>query len=54
MQKVRAQRKYLRTALAEGKLDRVNARKVYMMVKGNAFKGVKILEIYLKDNKMLK
>ena len=54
MQKVRAQRKCLRALVEADKIDRVNARKTYLMIKGNAFKGVKILEIYLKDNKMLK
>jgi len=50
--KVRAQRNHLRGLLAEKKLPRKSARKIYMMIKGNAFKGVKILDIYLKDNKL--
>jgi large subunit ribosomal protein L19e len=54
MQKVRAQRRFLRNAIAEGKISHESARKIYMMVKGNAFKGVKLLEVYLRDNKLMK
>ena len=28
-------------------------RKLYLMVKGNAFKSVKIMETYIQDNKLL-
>jgi large subunit ribosomal protein L19e len=52
--KVRAQRRYLRGLVEQNKIQGKAARKIYMMVKGNAFKGVKILETYLKDNKLLK
>lgn len=54
MKKVRSQRRYLVNAVEEGKITKQTARKMYMMVKGNAFKGMKILEIYLKDNKLMK
>jgi len=54
MSKVRAQRAYLRQLVHEKRLEEGAARKVYGMIKGNAFKGVKIMEIYLKDNKLLK
>ena len=54
MQKVRAQRKFLRNAISDGKISHESARKIYMMVKGNAFKGVKLLEVYLRDNKLMK
>ncbi len=52
--KVRAQRRYLRVLVGQKKLQGKSARKIYMMVKGNAFKSVKILETYLKDNKLVK
>jgi large subunit ribosomal protein L19e len=52
--KVRAQRAYLKSLLAEKKISSQSFRKMYMMVKGNAFKGVKILETHLKDTKLLK
>ncbi|MCX6769788.1 MAG: 50S ribosomal protein L19e [Candidatus Micrarchaeota archaeon] len=53
MQKIRAQRKFLRQLLEEKRLEDKSARKIYMMVKGNAFKGVKMLEVYLRDNKYI-
>ncbi len=50
--KVRAQRKYLFALVEQKKLADGVHRKIYRMIKGNAFKGVKVLEIYLRDNKM--
>lgn len=51
--KVRAQRRFL-SMLVEGKrIAPESVRKIYLMIKGNAFKSVKILEIYLRDNKLL-
>ena len=51
--KVRAQRRFL-AALVDGKqIAPESVRKIYLMVKGNAFKSVKILETYLRDNKLL-
>ncbi|MCX8197152.1 MAG: 50S ribosomal protein L19e [Candidatus Micrarchaeota archaeon] len=52
--KVRAQRRYLRGLVQQGRIEKSIARKIYLMVKGNAFRGVKALEAYLKDNKLLK
>lgn len=52
--KVRSQRLYLRTLIDGNKLADGASRKIYLMIKGNAFKGVKFLEVYLKDNKLLK
>ena len=53
--KVRSQRKYLRALIDGKKLAAEGSnRKIYLMIKGNAFKGVKVLETYLKDNKLLK
>ena len=52
--KVRSQRKYLRALIAGKKLNEGASRKIYLMIKGNAFKGVKFLDTYLKDNKFVK
>jgi large subunit ribosomal protein L19e len=51
--KVRAQRRHLFSLVASGKLAAGAKRRIYGMIKGNAFKGVKVLDIYLKDNKLL-
>jgi large subunit ribosomal protein L19e len=53
MAKVRAQRRFLSSLVEDKKLAPESARKIYLMVKGNAFKSVKIMETYLKDNKLL-
>jgi large subunit ribosomal protein L19e len=53
MAKVRAQRRFLSSLVGNEKLAPESARKIYLMVKGNAFKSVKIMETYLKDNKLL-
>ncbi|VVB99119.1 50S ribosomal protein L19e [uncultured archaeon] len=52
--KVRAQRRFLRQLIDGKKIEQGSTRKIYSMVKGNAFKGVKAMEIYLKDNKLIK
>lgn len=52
--KVRSQRSYLRGLLRQKKIPEDSHRKLYLMIKGNAFKGVKVLETYLRDNKLLK
>ena len=53
MSRVRAQRKYL-FMLVDAKMIRQDAvRKIYRMIKGNAFKGVKVMDTYLRDNKMM-
>lgn len=52
--KVRSQRRYLRALIEAKKLPEGSSRRIYLMIKGNAFKGVKFLEVYLKDNKLLK
>ncbi|MEM4634205.1 MAG: 50S ribosomal protein L19e [Candidatus Anstonellaceae archaeon] len=54
MAKVRAQRKHLKELAKAGKLPKDALRKIYLMIKGNAFRGVKALDAYLKENKMLK
>ena len=50
--KVRAQRRHLASLVSQGRLQE-SSRKIYLMIKGNAFKGVKVLDTYLKDNKLL-
>ncbi|MEM4555002.1 MAG: 50S ribosomal protein L19e [Candidatus Anstonellaceae archaeon] len=52
--KVRAQRRYLRQLADAGRIEKSTMRKIYLMIKGNAFRGVKAMEAYLKDNKLLK
>ena len=52
--KVRSQRRYLRALLDGKKIPEQSSRKIYLMIKGNAFKGVKVLETYLRDNKLMK
>ena len=54
MAKVRSQRNYLFSLVESGKLKEGESRRIYLMIKGNAFKGVKVLETYLKDNKLIK
>jgi len=54
MAKMRVQRALIRSMFESGQVTHETYRKIYMMVKGNSFKGVKMLEIYLKDNKLLK
>ncbi len=51
--KIRSQRRYLRSLIDGKRLKEGVSRKIYLMVKGNAFKGVKLMEIYLRDNKFL-
>lgn len=53
MKKVRAQRKFLSSLIGSGRIEKKAARKIYLMIKGNAFRGVKALEAYLEDNKLL-
>lgn len=52
MERIRAQRKYLGELLKSGELQAEYKRKVYLKVKGGAFKGKKALLIYLKENGM--
>jgi len=51
--KVRAQRRFLAALAGKGQIAPESVRKIYLMIKGNAFKSVKILETYLRDNKLL-
>ncbi|MFH0713001.1 MAG: 50S ribosomal protein L19e [Candidatus Micrarchaeota archaeon] len=50
--KIRGQRKLL--ASLKSKLKDGKFRKVYKMVKGNAFKSKQALSTYLKDNQLMK
>ena len=51
---VRAQRGLLKRLTTEGKLEPKYYRKVYLMIKGNAFKSKANIQTYLKDNGMMK
>ena len=51
--KVRAQRRFLSSLVQDKRIAPESVRKVYLMIKGNAFKSVKILETHLRDSKML-
>ena len=51
--KVRAQRRFLATLVEGKRIAPESVRKVYLMIKGNAFKSVKILETHLRDSKLL-
>ncbi len=53
MEKVRAQRKYLRELVEQKKIDGSNKRSVYLKIKGGSFRNKQALLIYLKDNKLL-
>lgn len=53
MAKVRAQRRVLRQLRAEGKIAQTHSRKIYTMIKGNAFRGKAVLMTYLKENGIL-
>lgn len=53
MEKVRAQRRFLRESIANGSITKKDARRMYLMVKGNAFKGVKLLQLHAKDSNMI-
>ncbi len=54
MAKVRSQRRYLFGMQKAGKLDKAVGRKIYSMIKGGAFKGISAIEIYLKNNNLLR
>lgn len=53
MARVRAQRKVLSDLVDKGSIDRENAKKIYMRIKGNSFSGKKNLITYLEENKMI-
>ncbi len=53
MAKVRSQRKLLRSLRDAGAVAPQAARKIYTMIKGNAFRGKAVMRIYLKENGML-
>ena len=53
MAKVRSQRKVLRELRAKGEIAQASSRKIYTMIKGNAFRGKAVLMTYLKENKHL-
>jgi len=52
MAKVRAQRKFLKLLRRKRIIDRKTYRKLYMMVKGNAFRSVAHLKHYIIEHKL--
>ena len=53
MIKVRGQRALLRKMKEDGSVAPESVRKIYTMIKGNAFRGKNVLKTYLKENSML-
>lgn len=53
MARVRSQRRLLLSLVKDGKLQKNDARAVYMKIKGNSFKGKKNLSNYLVENKLV-
>lgn len=53
MEKVRAQRKFLRMLLEGGALDKAEKRQLYGKIKSGIFRNKRALLLYLKDNKLV-
>lgn len=53
MEKVRAQRKFLRTLLAENKLDKKFRRVLYAKIKSGMFRNKAAMAAYIEENDML-
>ncbi|MFA5049705.1 MAG: 50S ribosomal protein L19e [Candidatus Micrarchaeia archaeon] len=53
MEKVRAQRKYLRELVMQKKIEPKNKRMIYLKIKGGSFRNKQAIFVYLKDNKLL-
>ncbi|VVB57032.1 50S ribosomal protein L19e [uncultured archaeon] len=53
MAKVRSQRSLLRSLKEGGAIQPEAVRKIYTMIKGNAFRGKAVLKTYLKENGLL-
>lgn len=54
MNRVRSQRALLRDLVGSGKLGQENYRRMYLMIKGGAFKSKAQLSTYLKENQLVK
>lgn len=54
MERVRAQRKYLKKLITEKKVDSDDKRNIYLKIKGGSFRSKQAMHTYLKDNKLLK
>jgi large subunit ribosomal protein L19e len=54
MERLRAQRKYLGELVESGEVEKKDKRKIYLKIKGGAFRGKKALRVYLGENGMLK
>ncbi len=53
MERVRAQRRFLRQLIAEGKVKKEARRMIYLKIKGGAFKGKRALLAYLEEHDLL-
>ncbi|MBI5046198.1 50S ribosomal protein L19e [Candidatus Micrarchaeota archaeon] len=53
MQKVRSQRKFLKTIISEGSVKPDLKRSLYMKVKSGIFRNKKAFLLYLKDNSLI-
>ena len=54
MNKVRAQRKYLKSLRDEGYIDTINYRKLYLQSKGGLFRSVRYLRNYIAEHGLAK
>jgi large subunit ribosomal protein L19e len=54
MEKLRSQRKYLDELLDSGEVGQEDKRRVYLKIKGGAFKGKKALRTWLGENGILR
>jgi len=54
MDRIRAQRKYLKALRDNGQLDRSDYRKYYLKIKGGSFRNVTHLKFTLKDAELIK
>jgi len=50
--RVRSLRVTLGKLKDEGKVNSANARKLYLMIKGRAFRGIANMLAYIKENKL--
>ncbi|MGV8085543.1 MAG: 50S ribosomal protein L19e [Candidatus Bilamarchaeum sp.] len=53
MQKIRAQRKFLKVLVADKALPKEQKRAVYFKIKSGIFKNKRAMLLYLKDNKLV-
>lgn len=52
--KVRSQRKFLKSLKAKNFLDSLEHRKLYRLIKGNAFRSIRHIKLYLTEKNIIK